>query len=88
VFTGFASGQLVMFQQMGFGIAAALLLDATIIRSIVLPSLLVVLGERAWHLPRRLRWLPDIGIERAPDRTTRPRPQPQVSTLPLITTGN
>jgi RND superfamily putative drug exporter len=63
VFTGFASGQLVMFQQMGFGVAVALLLDATIIRSVVLPSLLVLLGERAWYMPRWLRWVPNISVE-------------------------
>ena len=54
VFSGFAAGQLVMFQQMGFGVAVALLLDATIIRSIVLPSALTLLGDRTWYLPR---WL-------------------------------
>jgi putative drug exporter of the RND superfamily len=67
VFSGFAAGQLVMFQQLGFGVAVALLLDATIIRSVVLPSLLVVLGERAWYMPRWLRWIPQIGIERPPE---------------------
>ena len=67
VFSGFAAGQLVMFQQLGFGVAIALLLDATIIRSVVLPSLLVLLGERAWYMPRWLRWIPNIGIERAPE---------------------
>ena len=65
VFAGFAAGQLVMFQQMGFGVAVALLLDATIIRSIVLPSALTLLGERTWYLPRWLNWLPRIEIESA-----------------------
>ena len=50
VFTGFARGQLVMFQQMGFGVAIALLLDATIIRSVVLPSTLSLLDQRTWYL--------------------------------------
>ena len=61
VFAGFAAGQLVQFQQMGFGVAVALLLDATVIRSVVLPSLLGLLGERAWYLPRWLSWLPAPG---------------------------
>jgi RND superfamily putative drug exporter len=65
VFSGFAAGQLVMFQQMGFGVAVALLLDATIIRSIVLPSALTLLGDRTWYLPRWLHWLPRIEIEAA-----------------------
>jgi len=41
----------------------ALLLDATVIRSIVLPSLLGVLGERTWYLPRWLSWLPRVDVE-------------------------
>jgi RND superfamily putative drug exporter len=63
VFSGFASGQLVMFQQMGFGVAVALLLDATLIRSVVLPSMMSLLGERAWYLPRWLDWLPHVEAE-------------------------
>ncbi len=64
VFSGFASGQLVMFQQMGFGVAVALLLDATLIRSVVLPSLMRLLGDRAWYLPRWLGWLPHVEVDR------------------------
>jgi RND superfamily putative drug exporter len=48
---------------MGFGIAVALLLDATLIRSIVLPCTLSLLGERSWYLPRWLNWLPRIEVE-------------------------
>ena len=64
VFAGFARGQLVMFQQMGFGVAVALLLDATVIRSVVLPSSLALLGERTWYLPGWLEWLPHVQVER------------------------
>jgi RND superfamily putative drug exporter len=64
VFAGFARGQLVMFQQMGFGVAVALLLDATIIRSVVLPSMLRLLDARSWYLPRWLGWLPHVEVER------------------------
>jgi uncharacterized membrane protein YdfJ with MMPL/SSD domain len=63
VFSGFASGQLVQFQEMGFGIAVALLLDATVIRSIVLPSTLVLLDRRSWYLPSWLEWLPHVSVE-------------------------
>lgn len=66
VFAGFARGQLVMFQQMGFGVAVALLLDATLIRVVVLPTLMSLLGERAWFLPRALGWLPRLEIEGPP----------------------
>jgi RND superfamily putative drug exporter len=64
VFAGFARGQLVMFQQMGFGVAVALLLDATIVRSVVLPSMLAVLDKRSWYLPSWLEWLPHVEVER------------------------
>jgi uncharacterized membrane protein YdfJ with MMPL/SSD domain len=63
VFSGFAMGDLVMFQQMGFGIAAALLIDATIIRSVLLPAAMQQLGRWNWYLPAWLEWLPRIQIE-------------------------
>ena len=53
-----------MFQQMGFGVAVALLLDATIIRSVVLPAALGLLDRRSWYLPRWLEWLPHVEVER------------------------
>ena len=69
VFAGFARGDLVMFQQMGFGVAVALLLDATVIRSVVLPSAMKLLGDWNWYLPRWLDWLPRLEVEgRAPSR--------------------
>jgi RND superfamily putative drug exporter len=63
VFAGFASGELVMFQQMGFGVAVALLLDATLIRSVLVPAAMELLGERNWWLPRWLGWLPHLEVE-------------------------
>jgi putative drug exporter of the RND superfamily len=66
VFSGFARGDLIMFQQMGFGVAVALLIDATIIRSVVLPSAMKLLGDWNWYLPRRLGWLPRLQMEQAP----------------------
>ena len=63
VFTGFARGELIMFQQMGFGVAVALLIDATIVRSILLPSVMRLLGHWNWYLPSWLRWLPRLHIE-------------------------
>jgi putative drug exporter of the RND superfamily len=65
VFAGFARGDLIMFQQMGFGVAVALLIDATIIRSVLLPSAMKLLGDWNWYLPRRLQWLPKLHVERA-----------------------
>jgi RND superfamily putative drug exporter len=63
VFAGFARGQLLQFQEMGFGVAAALTLDATLIRLVILPSTLNLLGERSWYLPRWLNWLPHLQTE-------------------------
>ena len=65
VFSGFARGDLIMFQQMGFGVAVALLIDATIIRSVLLPSAMKLLGERNWYLPAWLEWLPRLEVEAA-----------------------
>jgi RND superfamily putative drug exporter len=66
VFSGFASGQLVMFQQVGFGLAVAVILDATIVRSVLVPASMALLGDRNWYLPSWLHWLPDLRIEGAP----------------------
>ena len=66
VFAGFAAGKLVMFEQMGFGVAVALLLDATVIRSVVLPSTLVLLDKLSWYLPSWLEWLPHVEVEAPP----------------------
>src|SRR5918999_2093163 len=63
VFAGFAAGELVAFQQMGFGVAIALLIDATIVRLVVIPAAMRLLGERNWYLPAWLEWLPHVEIE-------------------------
>ena len=63
VFGGFAAGQMVMFQQMGFGLAVAVLIDATIVRSVLVPASMKLLGTRNWYLPRWLEWLPNLGVE-------------------------
>ena len=63
VFAGFATGQLVAFQEMGFGIAIALALDATLVRLLLIPAAMRLLGERNWYLPRWLAWLPDVQVE-------------------------
>jgi RND superfamily putative drug exporter len=63
VFAGFAAGDLVMFQQMGFGVAVALLIDATLVRSVLVPAAMQLLGERNWYLPGWLQWLPHFDVE-------------------------
>jgi len=71
VFAGFAAGELVMFQQMGFGVAIALLVDATLIRMVVVPAVMSILGRWNWYLPSWLGWLPEFHVEGDPiDHTT------------------
>jgi RND superfamily putative drug exporter len=63
VFAGFAAGRLTSLEQMGFGLAIAVFLDATVIRSIVVPAGMRLLGDRNWYLPRWLEWLPKLDVE-------------------------
>jgi RND superfamily putative drug exporter len=65
VFSGFALGDMVMFQQMGFGLAVAVLVDATVIRSALVPAAIKLLGNRSWYLPRWLEWIPNVSIGEA-----------------------
>jgi RND superfamily putative drug exporter len=74
VFTGFAIGDLPMFQQMGFGLAVALLIDATIVRSVLLPATMKLLGDRNWYLPSWLEWLPHVEVEHVEQEPPAPQP--------------
>ncbi|MBD0290265.1 MAG: MMPL family transporter, partial [Thermoleophilia bacterium] len=76
-FSGFAAGDLVMFQQMGFGIAVALLIDATVVRSVLVPAAMHLLGERNWYLPAWLEWLPHVEVEGG--AAPRPKPGPRAA---------
>ena len=75
VFGGVALGDLVMFQQMGFGLAVAVLLDATIVRSVLVPAAMKMLGDANWYLPTWLRWLPEIRTEGQAVDGVPPQPQ-------------
>ena len=63
VFAAFASGRITGLEQMGFGLAVAVFLDATIVRSILVPSAMKLLGDRNWYLPSWLQWLPQVDVE-------------------------
>ena len=63
VFSGFAAGRLVPLQQFGFGLAVAVLVDATIVRTVLVPATMQLLGDRNWYLPSFLRGLPEFRIE-------------------------
>jgi RND superfamily putative drug exporter len=51
---------MLMFKQFGVGLAAAILIDATIVRGVLLPATMKLLGERNWYLPSWLEWLPTL----------------------------
>ena len=63
VFGAFASGRTVINQQLGFGLAFAITLDATLVRSALVPATMAVLGRANWFLPSWLGWLPDVRVE-------------------------
>ncbi len=63
VFVGFANGDQVEFQQMGFGVAISLFIDATLIRLVLLPQSWPSWTSVAWYLPSWLEWLPHVEIE-------------------------
>jgi RND superfamily putative drug exporter len=66
VFAIFATLSTLDLKQMGLGLAVAVLLDATVIRGVLLPATMKLLGDWNWYLPRALRWLPDVSLESAP----------------------
>jgi hypothetical protein len=65
---------------LGVGLAAAVFIDATIVRGVVLPAALALLGERAWYLPQKLSWLP--GRSLACEGAALPAP-PRTPAMPL-----
>jgi RND superfamily putative drug exporter len=58
VFAIFATLSLLQFKQMGFGLAVAIAVDATVVRAVLLPATMKILGRWNWYLPRWLQWLP------------------------------
>jgi putative drug exporter of the RND superfamily len=59
-FSIFATLPILDMKEMGIGLAAAVLIDAAIVRAVLFPAMLRLLGERAWYLPRWLGWLPKL----------------------------
>ena len=60
VFSVFATLTILDMKEMGVGLAVAILIDATIVRAILLPAAMKLLGDRNWYLPRSLGWLPRV----------------------------
>jgi RND superfamily putative drug exporter len=78
VFTGFAAGRLGPLQQMGFGLAVAVFMDATIVRTLLVPATMRLLGKRNWYLPKWLNWLPQVHVEGHEPTMRTPLPEPPV----------
>jgi uncharacterized membrane protein YdfJ with MMPL/SSD domain len=77
VFAIFATLSLLIFKQLGVGLAVAVLIDATIIRGVLLPATMKLLGDWNWYLPKWLEWLPRVSPEApdsAPAGPTKPEP--------------
>ncbi len=75
VFAVFITLPLVDLKEMGFGLAAAVLIDATLVRGVLLPATMKLLGDANWYLPSWLRWLPRLEHEAAP-------PAPEAEPVP------
>jgi uncharacterized membrane protein YdfJ with MMPL/SSD domain len=66
----FVTLRLVIIRQLGLGLAVAVLVDATIIRSLLLPATMRLLGDWNWWMPRILDWIPRVRIEGSADEET------------------
>jgi uncharacterized membrane protein YdfJ with MMPL/SSD domain len=75
VFAVFATLRIVVIRELGLGLAVAVLIDATVIRSVLLPATMRLLGEWNWYLPRWLNWLPRVTLEA-------PEPETEVAATP------
>lgn len=76
VFAIFGSLSMLPLKQMGVGLSVAVLIDATIIRAVLLPATMKLLGDWNWYLPKWLEWLPKVQVE--------PSAQPTASAEPVI----
>jgi uncharacterized membrane protein YdfJ with MMPL/SSD domain len=85
VFSIFATLQFVFLQQFGVGLAVAVLLDATIVRAVLLPASMKLLGDWNWYLPKWLGWLPQLQHEgspaEAPSHPSAVAPEPATATI-------
>jgi uncharacterized membrane protein YdfJ with MMPL/SSD domain len=83
VFAVFVTLSFLDFKELGLGLAAAVLIDATIIRGVLLPASMKLLGDWNWYLPRWLEWLPRVGAERDAAPPLRAPDEPEAADEPL-----
>ena len=77
VFAIFSTLGMLDFKMMGVGLAVAVLVDATVVRAVLLPATMKLLGDWNWYLPRWLEWLPRLTREAPAERTPEPEPEPE-----------
>jgi putative drug exporter of the RND superfamily len=84
VFLVFVTLSFIDFKELGLGLAAAVLIDATIIRGVLLPATMRVLGDWNWYLPSWLEWLPHVGAghDAAPPVEPTDPPAPEAPRAP------
>jgi RND superfamily putative drug exporter len=85
VFSIFATLSVIDFKMFGVGMASAVLIDATIVRGILLPATMTLLGDRNWYLPRWLTWLPAVRLDAAAPWSAagpKPAPEPELDSQP------
>jgi RND superfamily putative drug exporter len=87
VFAIFATLGMLDFKMMGVGLAVAVLLDATIVRAVLLPAAMTLLGDWNWYLPRWLEWLPQVGPPRPPRPPASRARAPQQQREPPVPAG-
>ena len=83
VFAIFGTLRLVMMKQLGVGLGVAVLIDATLIRGVMLPTAMKLLGEWDWYMPRWLEWVPSLAAEPQQEQKPPLRPLPALEPLQL-----
>jgi RND superfamily putative drug exporter len=75
VFGSFVFGDNRVIKEFGLGLAVAILIDATIVRMVLVPATMELLGDRNWWLPKWLEWLPRVNVEGEPDFVAEAEPE-------------
>ena len=75
VFGSFVLSDLRVLKLIGFGLAFAVFIDATVVRLVLVPATMELLGDRNWWFPKWLEWLPHVNVEGSPTSSTSPQPQ-------------
>jgi RND superfamily putative drug exporter len=86
VFGSFVLSDLRVLKLVGFGLAFAVFIDATLVRLILVPATMELLGDRNWWLPKWLEWLPHVNVEGEPDFVTETRPDDETEREPALRT--